>query len=143
MKLTTVLKTVTGRILAAVLLGASVQSSLADNGVWTNDASGNWGDAINRQNGIIADGSEFTADFSTIDITGNRTVTLDASHTINTLNFGDAGVTPNFNWSLTGPGILTLAATPVINVVNQTATIGVSLAGTAGLSTMGNGTLVL
>src|ERR1700744_2332751 len=110
MKSTTVLKKLTGSILTLALLAAGGQSALADNGTWTNDASGNWGDAINWQGGVVADGSGFTADFSTIDITGNRTVALDASHTINALNFGDAGATPDFNWTLTGPGILTLAA---------------------------------
>ncbi|HEY4416901.1 MAG TPA: autotransporter-associated beta strand repeat-containing protein [Verrucomicrobiae bacterium] len=143
MKLTTACKKVAGRALAVILLGAGVQSSLADNGIWTNDASGNWGDAINWQGGVVADGSGFIADFSTIDITANRTVTLDAAHTLSTLNFGDAGAVPDFNWLLTGPGVLTLGASPIINVVNQTATIGVSLAGTTGFSKNGNGHLVL
>jgi hypothetical protein len=94
----------------------------AANGTWTNDASGNWSDTTQWLGGTVAAAAGFTADFSTINITANRTVTLDAAHTLTTLKFGD--IIPDFNWTLSGANTLTLAGTtPTINVLNQNATI--------------------
>ncbi|HEX7653798.1 MAG TPA: autotransporter-associated beta strand repeat-containing protein, partial [Verrucomicrobiae bacterium] len=81
------------------------------------------------------------ADFSTVNITANRTITLDAAHTLSGLIFGDAGSPADFNWILTGPNTLTLGAAPQINVTNQALTLALPVAGTAGLTKVGNGTL--
>jgi autotransporter-associated beta strand protein len=90
---------------------------------------------------------DVTADFSTLNLTSNATVTLDGAVTAGSLVFGDT--TPNYNWFLnngTG-GPLTLAASPSyvpsITVSNQTATISASLTGLQGLVKNGSGTLVL
>lgn len=121
---------------------ASAQSS-----VWINNGAGNWSDTTKWTNGVVADGVSNVADFSQIDITAATTVTLDANHTLGTLLFADK--TPNFNWTLSAVGgsILTLDNTgglgaPTISVSNQTATITVPIAGTAGLTKNGSGTLV-
>jgi len=124
-----------------LILTASAMSLLAQNGTWNTDASGNWSDTSKWLSGVVADGTGNTADFSTINITADRTVTLDAAHTLSTLKFGDAGVTDH-NWTLSGANTLTLGTTPTINVVNQTATISSLLAGTA-FTKLGAGTLVL
>jgi autotransporter-associated beta strand protein len=116
----------------------------AANGTWTNDASSVWSDSTSWLGGTLADGTDATADFSTIDITSDRTVTLDSARSAGTLKFGDASGAQN--WTVAnGGGVLTLAVSsgaPTIAVTN-TATINASLAGVAGLTKTGNGTLVL
>ena len=57
------------------------------------------------------------------------------------MKFGDA--VPDHNWTLAGANTLTLGTAPVINVVNQTATISAVITGTAGLTKTGLGALVL
>jgi autotransporter-associated beta strand protein len=113
--------------------------------VWTNLANGSWAGGSNWSPNIPASGSGATADFSTLSLNSNLTVTLDGAKTIGRLLFGDLGNA--FNWTLnTGSaGALTLDATnsPVISVNNQTATIGAVLAGTNGVVKSGSGTLVL
>ena len=92
-------------------------------------------------------GLDVTADFSTLNLTSNATVTLDGAVSVGNLVFGDT--TPNYNWFLnngTG-GPLTLKTSPSyvpsITVSNQTATISASLTGLQGLVKNGSGTLVL
>jgi fibronectin-binding autotransporter adhesin len=128
--------------ITSLLLLAGASGLQAANGTWTADADGIWSDTTKWSGGTLADGSGYTADFSTINITADRTVTLDASHTLTTLKFGD--VTPDHNWILSGANTLTLAGTtPGFSVVNQTATISSIIAGTAGLTKTGAGTLDL
>ena len=43
------------------LLGLLAQTASAQNGTWTNIASGNWSAAINWQSGIVATGVDNTA----------------------------------------------------------------------------------
>src|SRR3982751_3409967 len=72
----------------------------AADGTWINPVTGGaWGTDTNWLNGIIADGADATANFNTLDLTANNTVTFDAPHTLGFLNF--AATTPNFNWILT------------------------------------------
>lgn len=114
----------------------------AASGTWTNNVDGNWSDTTQWLGGVVADGSGFTADFSTINLTANRTVTLDAGHTLTTLKFGDT--VPDFNWTLSGANTLTLAGTtPTINVLNQSATISSVIDGTVGMTKIGPGALTL
>ncbi|HEU5397517.1 MAG TPA: LamG-like jellyroll fold domain-containing protein, partial [Verrucomicrobiae bacterium] len=137
--------------LAALLAGATLAA--AQSGVWTNDASGSWSDTANWLNGVVADGTDATADFSQVDVTALRTVTVDASHVIGSLLFGDSAGVNVDNWTLTpsGGSALTLAVSagsPTITVNNNaaatnTAWIGVPLAGTTGMTKAGAGMLVL
>jgi autotransporter-associated beta strand protein len=113
---------------------------------WTNGSGGSWQTGGNWAGGVIPGGIDATADFSTLNLTADATVTLDGAMTIGNLIFGDT--TPSNNWFLnTGSaGSLTLrvsSGSPVITVNNRTATIGATLAGSQGLLKSGSGTLVL
>jgi len=120
------------------------------NGTWTNATSNSaWSTTTNWSGGLVADGVDAIADFSTLDIAANRTVNLGASRSIGTLIFGDATTASN-NWALAngtgGPWTLTLATSsgaPVIQVVNQTTTITALLGGTQGFTKSGAGALTL
>lgn len=132
-----------GLLLAALCAGA--WSAHATSGVWTNDASSVWSDTTSWLDGVIADGTDATGDFSTINISADRTVTLDSSRSAGTLLF--SGGTGAHNWFLNSSGgsVLTLAVSsgsPTIAVTNI-ATISAPLAGTSGLTKTGTGTLVL
>jgi autotransporter-associated beta strand protein len=115
-------------------------------GTWSVDASGDWNNASNWAGGVIANGAVYTADFSTLNITADRTVRLDMPRRIGTLKFGDTSGTQN--WTLASHGdALTLdngtGVVPAIYVNQNTATIAASLAGTNGFAKQGPGTLVL
>jgi autotransporter-associated beta strand protein len=125
------------------MASATYNSSLT---VWTNTASGLWSDTGNWLYNLVANGSGITADFSTLTLSGDTTVTLDTSATVGYLRFADRGNAHNWILADGGVGPLTLdagASTPVITVSNQTTTIGAALAGTGGLTKAGNGTLTL
>ena len=120
---------------------ASATPFATTSGIWTAPASGNWGAATNWSGGAIAYGSGSTADFSTIALPANLTVTLDSPRTISVLKFGDTS--SSFNWTLAGTNTLTLGTSPNINVVNQSATISTVIAGSTGLTKTGSGALTL
>jgi autotransporter-associated beta strand protein len=117
-----------------------------NSGVWTSDASANWGDSTRWSGSIIASGPGNTADFSTINPTANRIVTLDASRSIGSLKFGDSSGAQA--WTITNApnAKLTLdtvsGATPTL-IVTNTATLAAPLAGTNGFAKSGPGTLIL
>ncbi len=93
----------------------------------------------------MADGFGSTADFSTLNLSTNATVTLDADRTIGNLVFDDRNVTKH-NWTLNAgtTGVLTLAGpSPTITCSNTSDTIGAAIAGVNGLVKAGNGTLTL
>lgn len=98
---------------------------LADpDGIWTANASGLWSNSANWFNGIIADGGGF-ADFSTINISGTRVVTIDAtSRTVRRIDIGDIDTTHSYNISASGGASLVFDNTAnVANAqLNQTAT---------------------
>src|SRR3954468_8687145 len=104
-------------------------SAQAASGTWTNTASGLWSLSTNWSGSTIANGANFTADFSTLNITSTLTVHLDSARTIGALKFGDT--TPSSNTVLDNNGsaanALTLSnvGTPGIDVANQTATLTV------------------
>lgn len=67
--------------LVVSLLGMALLASVevkAGDGTWTNNVTGNWTDAGNWQDGIIADGVGSTAAFSA-NLTADRIVTIGAS----------------------------------------------------------------
>jgi autotransporter-associated beta strand protein len=124
-----------------------VVTTLTSSGTWTSDASANWGDTSRWSGNVVASGVGQTASFSTINISANRTVTLDTSRAISTLRFSDITAT-FFNWTITNSADSTLtlnsgsAASPAI-VVTNTATLAAPLAGTNGYTKSGPGTLIL
>jgi autotransporter-associated beta strand protein len=126
------------------LFTTAVPQTNSASGTWIVDADGQWGAAANWANAIIASGAGNTADFSTLDITSNRTVTLDTSRTIGTLRFGDPAGNQNWTLESSGGSVLTIASGLPSIVVNQnTATLALSLSGTNGFTKSGPGTLVL
>jgi len=107
---------------AAVLVLAALSSPApAASGTWTGTASGNWSD-IGNWSGTIADGATFTADLSTIDQTGDITVTMDSSRTLAILNIGDTNNTNSYTIAGTGGGTLTLDNYGATAQLNQLAT---------------------
>src|SRR5438874_1038686 len=71
----------------------------AASGTWTSTAGGLWSDTTKWSGGTIADGASNIADFSTLNLTGGATVSLDSSRTIGQLKFADT-TTAFFNWIL-------------------------------------------
>jgi len=76
----------------AIAVIASPCATMAQSGSWNVDANGNWSDANNWAFGVVANGSGNTANFSDTPITAERTVTLDTSRTIGTLNIGETNL---------------------------------------------------
>jgi len=120
---------------------ASATPLVTGTGIWISPTDGNWSAVTNWNGGSIASGSGNTADFSTLSLSTNVTVTLDSARTISGLVFGDMGGT--YNWTLTGTNPLTLGVNPSVNVINDIATIATPIAGSAGLAKSGSGALVL
>jgi len=115
------------------------------NGAWSVDANGLWTDTNNWSGSSVANGAGSTADFTAIDITADRMVTLDISRSIGTLKFGDTSGTQSWILAASGGSALTLdtgtGGSPSIVVNQNTATISAPLAGLNGLTKSGAGTL--
>jgi autotransporter-associated beta strand protein len=125
---------------------ASATYSTIGTMTWITPADGSWSGTYNWSNNLVASGPGVTADFSTLTLTANTTVTLDTPTTVGNLVFGDQG--DAFNWILANGGVgpLTLnngTNASVITVVNTNTTIAATLAGTNGLAKAGAGTLTL
>jgi autotransporter-associated beta strand protein len=113
-------------------------------GTWTNLLGGTWGAGTNWQGNTIATNVDAVADFSTLNITAARTVTINGVKTIGHLVFGDT--VQDANWTLsTGTNVLAVSSgSPRIIINNgQNTTISASLQGSQGFTKMGAGTLTL
>jgi len=133
---------------ASAYAGVAINTvALNANGVWDVDASGNWSNTNNWSGGVVANGAGSSADFSTVNITVNRTVTLDDSRSIGTLEFGDPSGPQSWALAPSGGSVLTLdmgtGTSPSVVVNQNAATISTPLAGTAGFTKSGAGTLTL
>ena len=126
-------------------------AALALDGTWSNLAGGSW-DTPGNWLSDTASGSGFTANFNTLDIIADATVTVGTNRTIGNLVFGDTTPGTAAGWILAGAGDpagkLTLAGTtPTITVnalgTNKNTTITATLEGTSGFTKDGAGTLVL
>ena len=107
----------------------------AQSGTWTKDGNGNWSDTNNWAGGIVADGAGNTADFATLNISGNREVTLDTDRTIGIIQFRDTSQSQT--WTLSGSSTLTLdngLDPPKVRALAQPSYINVALAGTNGVA---------
>jgi len=118
---------------------------------WTNlvdgDATGSWTEQTNWTGGILPTTTDDTADFSTLDLTANSTVSLNGNQEISKLIFADA-TTASHDWTVAGgsPSTSTLTLdgiSPEISVSNRTATISAKLAGSSNWKKTGAGTLLL
>jgi len=131
---------------AATTLTAYIGVSTNNSGAWGVDASGNWSDAGNWNGGIVANGVGNLADFSQVSLTTDRTVTLDSSRSIGSLDFGDVSSTDNWILTVASGSVLTLnngSSSPSIAVTTGAATISAPLAGANGFTKSSAGTLVL
>lgn len=128
--------------------GVLLISAPAGSGVWTNLLGGSWATANNWSGGLIAAGTDAAADFSTLNLAANRTVTLNGARTIGSLIFDDLNPATAHNWTL-GPGTggpLTLTVSsgrPNIAVKRATNLISAVVAGTQGFTKTGPGHLTL
>jgi autotransporter-associated beta strand protein len=128
---------------ASSLLASATQAQVT--GTFKNPAGGSWGTPGNWTGGIPGLPGD-TADFSTLNLTADATVTLDGNRAVGNLLFGDT--VPSNNWIINtgvGSGILTIdGSSPTITVNNGTATINTSYTvGLNGLTKAGDGALVL
>ncbi|MBA3482528.1 MAG: autotransporter-associated beta strand repeat-containing protein [Pirellulales bacterium] len=147
-------------IIAAAAVGVlaiSNSQALAQSGVWTNPANGDYNTPANWQGGVIAGGAGATADFSTLDINSDVSVTLDAPLTVGHLRFADTNTATGGSWELR----TTLVPLPTITLDNNgsaptitvdplvpattfdDAFVAHNLAGTAGVTKLGDGILTL
>ena len=125
-----------------------VISAPVGSGVWINPGGGSWRGGNNWSGSFIADGTDAAADFSTLSLSANATVTLDGARTVGTLVFDDSNPATKHNWTLgTGSGgPLTLAVssgTPGIAVKSATNVISAVVAGGQGFNKTGAGYLML
>ncbi len=115
-------------------------------GTWITDTSSTWTTTNNWSGGVVATGAGQTANFSTINITGNRFVTLNSSRTLGTLRFSDTSGSQTWTLAASGNNKLTLdtasAASPAL-IVTNTVTISAPIEGTNGFTKSGPGTLIL
>ncbi len=117
----------------------------AANGTWLGN-TGNWNAGGTWSGSTIADGADFTAFFTGVNITASPIITLGADRTIGNITFTDT--TPSHDLTITG-NTLTLARTdsvmPIINVTDsgRQMTIKSIIAGSNGLQKIGAGQLVL
>jgi autotransporter-associated beta strand protein len=125
----------------------SATSGHAASGTWTGAAgSGIWGGTGNWVGSTVADGSGFTASF-TSEFTSTQNCTVNTARTIGNITFTDTTPTHDLNLNLHASNfVLTLAGTtPTINVTQagRTVTINTITAGTAGITKSGLGNLTL
>ena len=76
-------------------------------GTWIMDGDGNWSARSNWQSNAVADGAGTQAWF-TMELTRNRNITLDASHTLGIMNAGVSGGTRNYSFFGSGTPSTTL-----------------------------------
>jgi autotransporter-associated beta strand protein len=123
----------------------TVGSGGGTSGTWTNLLGGSWVTAANWQGGVIATNVDGIADFSTLNITAARSVTINSTNiTIGHLIFGDT--VQDANWTLsTGTNYLAVSTGSPKIIVNsgQNATISAALYGNQGFTKLGAGTLTL
>lgn len=135
--------------------GQSYDRTLTGNGVWiTPTTGGQWSENANWQGGVIGSGVGSVADFSSLDLTADNRVSLDAPRTVGGLIFGDAAPATAASWTVDDAGDYTNALTlavaagsPGLTVnplgANAVVTLDLPLAGTAGFTKAGTGTLIL
>ena len=138
---------------AAILVAAAASSFLgyshadASSYAWTLNANGSWPDATNWSPNLPVGGTVVgdTADFSTLDLTGDLTVSLVTGQTIGTVIFGDTS--PSNNWIIGTGGTLTLdsgvANGATVTVNNGTVTFNAPIVNAQGFVKNGPGTLIL
>ena len=137
---------------AATLIALlAADKSFAADGVWAGAATPlAWDDSANWTGGVIADGADFTADFSATDLVGYTVVNLNSPRTIGNLTFGDSDAATPGSWNINNSNsanyLILSGTTPTINVpdlgAGQSASISTDIGGTGGLIKTGAGALI-
>jgi Divergent InlB B-repeat domain/PA14 domain len=125
-----------------------VLSAPAGSGIWTNLSGGSWVTSGNWSGGVMADGTDAAADFSTLNLSTSPTVSLNGARTIGMLKFDDQNPSTKHNWTLAAgsAGPVTLATSsdqPVILVGSATNIISAVVAGSQGFYKVGSGQLTM
>ena len=97
------LATGTDSTASAMASSTTTTAAVVDpDGTWILNNNGTWSTTANWSGGIVADGGGF-ADFSTLNITGNRTVTIDTiSRTVRRIDIGDTNSTNSYTINASG-----------------------------------------
>jgi autotransporter-associated beta strand protein len=113
--------------------------------VWSQAAGGtqNWTTNTNWDDGVVPNPtSTTTMDFSSVELAADTNLVLGANRTARIWKFGDTSGTQN--WTVNAGNTLTLAGSiPTIEVENNTTQFNNVVAGSAGLTKTGTGTLIL
>lgn len=147
----------TATIIVAAVCGVALSAmpSYGASANWSafGTATANWSNGSTWVGGIPADGAGFTAGLIGVDISSDKTVTLDTNRTIGNITFTDKINAPNPSSNdatigVSGGSILTLDVTsgsPTINVTQaeRKLTINPVIAGNDGLTKTGPGLLIL
>jgi autotransporter-associated beta strand protein len=138
---------------AACAYATTGSAALAVTGTWTTAGGGNYSLTTNWSGGTVPNAIDDIADFGSVDLAANSTVTLDIATTLGGLTFGDTNTVTAGSWTIgpatAGDQVLTLATsvgapTLVVNALGtgSTVTIGIPVAGTQGFTKDGVGTLI-
>jgi len=130
-------------VLVGAILLLSLPSAHGQSGTWNVNANGNWSASGNWAGNAVAGGTNNTADFTKLDISADRTVTVDAGRVISDILTGDTS--GGSSWIFAG-ATLTLANTtiqPQIRVLQNSATLSAVIAGANGLRKEQAGVLIL
>ena len=117
------------RLLAVITLAGfafTAPAAHAADGTWLGN-DGNWNATGTWSGGTIADGIGFTANFTGLDITANKTITLAADRTIGNISFTDLTTASN-NLLITGANTLTLDVSKHRSLATTTKTVFAFLA---------------
>jgi autotransporter-associated beta strand protein len=137
--------TTTGSGYSINLAAAEFPAKPPQPNIWAQTAGGtqNWTTNTNWEDAIVpAPTSSTTMDFSAVDLVADTALVLAAARTARIWKFGDTSGTQN--WTINSGNTMTLAGTtPTIEVKNNTTQLNNVVAGTAGLTKTGTGTLFL
>src|ERR1043165_4256559 len=94
-------------LLAAAAGCVLLSTHRAGAATWTFNGGGSWGVGANWDtNPNFPSAADAIADFSTLDLTSDYTISLTTGRTVGTINFGDTA--PSNNWIIGAGGSLTL-----------------------------------
>lgn len=113
----------------------SCVSAFGANGTWTSTAGGDWSEASNWLDAVVAGGAGTTARFNVVP---GVTVTADTEVVVGRLQFDSAS---GNNWNLRGGPVRFEAALPEIQVTGDTVSLYAPVASTNGFRKINSGTV--
>ncbi|WP_197531365.1 beta strand repeat-containing protein [Posidoniimonas corsicana] len=129
--------------------------ALGVDGTWNNTAGGDYFSTGNWNGGTVASGVGATADFNSVDLNGDASITVDSPLTLGHIIFGDTNTATGGVWdfftNVPETSVITLDDDAPTITVNQLipssefddAFIGNNLAGTSGFTKQGVGILTI